>query len=96
MCKRKNRRIDVAVTWYKIFLVLLMLAQLYDIFFITLNVIEIMIHCIILLYLMFRYYILDNTAKKAHNQDFSLTEFLNDRMDCKKGNHYPDCDCFTD
>ena len=94
MCKIKKRKVDRAVIIYKIFLVALMVVQIYNIFFIVFVSLEIIIHSIILLYLLFRYYILTQTANKAHNADFTLTEFLNDRMTCKE--HTEGCDCHDD
>jgi len=91
MCKVKKRKVDKAVSAYKIFLVLMILSQVYCIIFDPFFIFGTITHGIMLLYLLFRYYILGKTASKAHNVDFTLTEFLNDRLACKEC--VDGCDC---
>ena len=91
MCKIKNKKIDKAVIAYKIFLVIMMISQVYCIAFNPFMFPGGIIHGVMLLYLIFRYYILNNTANKAHNVDFTLTEFLHDRLTCKEC--VEGCDC---
>jgi len=91
MCKKKKRKVDKVVLIYKIFLVMLMLSQVYCIIFDPFIIFGIAVHGVMLLYLMFRYYILGKTANKAHNVDFTLSEYLTDRLTCKEC--LDGCDC---
>ena len=71
-----KKRFDMPVLYYKIFLIFILLAQLYPLFFGIGNIITHICHIIVGVYVIFRYYMLIRVKKMAVSLSMSLTEFL--------------------
>lgn len=84
MCEKTKKNIDIASILYKIFLILMIVSQIVPIIFITLPVFGILVHIILTIYLIFRYYMLVRMKNRAIEFDLTLTEFLQERENCIK------------
>jgi hypothetical protein len=82
MCEKTKKKIDTATILYKIFLISMIFTQVYPIVFGIILWEEIVIHGIISIYLLFRYYMLVRMRKRATTLDLTLTEFLQERENC--------------
>jgi len=67
------------ITLYKIFLIILLLTQIYPLIFEDLNSFDAISHYILSVYLLFRLYIFVVLEDKADALNMSLTEFFNKR-----------------
>lgn len=94
MCEKTKRKIDIATLIYKVFLIIMIIAQIYSLFFMALPIILMIGNSILGMYLIFRYYMLSRMQKRAIVLDFTLTEFLNERSssrDCSDSLSCPRC-----
>jgi len=85
-------KFDYATFFYKTFLLILISAQLYSIYFQVINLYTILINILLSAYLIFKYYLLQNLNVKAKNLSLTLPEFLIKRGEkcddfCKKCNN---------
>lgn len=72
----KKNRAQIITIFYKIFILLLILNQLYVIIWQAINFYTILINIILTLYLIFRYYLLCKLSKKANKFNISLPKLL--------------------
>jgi hypothetical protein len=79
MCEKTKKQIDVATLLYKIFLLTMITSQLFALFFMVMPLYAMVIHIILSLYLLFRYYMLVRMKNRAIALDLTLTEFLIER-----------------
>ena len=83
MCEKTKRRIDRASILYKIFLITMIITQVIPMALGVLFWPQLLIHITLIIYLSFRYYMLVRMKKRAIKDDLTLTEFLQERENCK-------------
>jgi len=82
MCEKSKEKIDIATTLYMIFLGVLLVSQIYPFLFTVIPLVEIIVHGILVIYLVFRFYMLLRLKNRAIELDLTLTEFLQERAVC--------------
>lgn len=70
-------KIDRITIFYKIFLISLIAIHVYMIFFEENNIFTLIVESIMVMYLLFRLYLLFNLKKRAEKFSLTLPEFLN-------------------
>lgn len=74
---RNNR--DLITILYKIFIIVLALAQIYCLVFQVVNAFTLTINVLLLIYLIFRFYLIQKLSKEADKLNIPLAEFLEQR-----------------
>jgi hypothetical protein len=69
-------KIDFPVFYYKLFLIMILLAQLYPLIFGIGNWITFSFNIVLILYIVFRYYMLTKLKGDASKLSMTVTEFL--------------------
>lgn len=69
-------KIDYATFFYKVFIVFLILAQGYSLLFAVVNGFTLIVNFVIMVYLVFRFYLLVNLSKEAKKVFMTLPEYL--------------------
>lgn len=89
MCEKK--KIDRATIIYKIFLIIMIASQIYPLVFVLFPPEGMLIHGILVIYLIFRFYMLNRMKNEAMKLDLTLTEFLTERSTSRGCSDTPTC-----
>jgi hypothetical protein len=90
---KSPQKIDLPVLYYKIFLILMFLGQLYPLIFMIGDILTFTFNIILALYIIFRYYMLLKLKGEASRVSLTVTEFIIlNRQQIKKINEANFCD----
>jgi len=69
-------KFDYVTFFYKMFIIFLIIAQGYSLLFVVANWFTLVVNAILMVYLIFRFYLLVNLSKKATKVFMTLPDFL--------------------
>lgn len=82
MCEKTKKKIDRASILYKIFIIIMIVGQVMPLILGEVILLQMFLHIPLIIYLIFRYYMLVKLKNRAIKHDLSLTEFLQERDIC--------------
>lgn len=82
---------DFITFFYKIFLAILIVAQLYPLYYKLGDELTMIMNGVLFVYFIFRLYLLFKLGRKAESLSITLPEFLERRLACEKCCHKCNC-----